>query len=476
MAGSSTLRRVFGALLVLLTVAVVPMDTPRAGALSSVPAYWGRATTGAFHHSAPTMADVNNDGSPDIVVGDLSGQVHVYKRDGSRMPGWPRLAVLPGASHASAIESTPAVADLDGDGRKEIIVGVGSLVRPNQQGGLLIFNRDGSRRCGYRTRDVFNQWTGGGPDGYSEAVFSSPAVGDITGDGKRDIVFAGFDHRIYAIGKNCGIVHGFPFDNKDTVWSSPALTNADQDARKEIFIGGDSSVPRGGILRRFDWRAGNLREVWERRTDEIVQSSPAIGDITGDGKRELVVGSGLFYRNTDSNRVWARRLSDGTILPGWPRTLGGQVFSSPALGDITGDGVSDVVIGARDTKVYAFRGTGKLIWTRKIGGGDLLSSPVIADLNGKGNRDVAMVTSGSVWLINGGSGTLLYNPIASTYAFQNAAAVFNFRDRSTRLFIAGFKPDFTGGFVGSYRLPYASRTEAWPMFRRNRYHWGGPLT
>ena len=43
-------------------------------------------------------------------------------------------------------------------------------------------------------------------------------------------------------------------------------------------------------------------------------------------------------------------------------TTGGVVFSSPALGDLNGDGVVDVAVGSRDGVVRAYRGNGQLLW------------------------------------------------------------------------------------------------------------------
>ena len=47
-------------------------------------------------------------------------------------------------------DSSPTVADLDNDGKKEIIVAVGSTWVNNQQGGLVVFNNTGTVRWRYK--------------------------------------------------------------------------------------------------------------------------------------------------------------------------------------------------------------------------------------------------------------------------------------------------------------------------------------
>lgn len=107
---------------------------------------WQRDISGRLQLSAPTIADVNQDGSNDIVVGDLDGWVHVYRGDGlAELPGWPQRARVDGV-HPTAVDSPPAVADLDRDGKPEIIVGATSVWVPNQQGGLVVFNANGTLR------------------------------------------------------------------------------------------------------------------------------------------------------------------------------------------------------------------------------------------------------------------------------------------------------------------------------------------
>src|SRR3954462_4368598 len=114
-------------------------------------------TAGQVHHSSPTIADVNGDGVNDLVVGDLHGRVYAKTAWGDDLRGWP-VEVKVTDRGPTAVESTPAVVDLDGDGVMEVVVGAGSRWVPNQDGGLVIFEADGSVRCRYRTQDLFNVW------------------------------------------------------------------------------------------------------------------------------------------------------------------------------------------------------------------------------------------------------------------------------------------------------------------------------
>src|SRR5262249_33969170 len=96
-----------------------------------------------------------------------------------------------------------------------------------------------------------------------------------------------------------------------------------------------------------------------------ILATPAVGDIDGDGKPEIVVA-------TRGGEIWALR-KDATPLPGFPiqiDTMGHPVqdphtivdvgfFSSPVLYDLDGDRKAEIVIGAYDGKLYAFHGNGQ---------------------------------------------------------------------------------------------------------------------
>lgn len=443
---------------------------------------WAVTQGGWDRGSSPNIADIDGNGIPDVVVGHEDGWVRVFK-DGTQnyMPGWPQPAVEVPGQPPTAIESSPTVADLDRDGTPNIIVGTGSTFVQNQNGGIVVFNNDGSVRCRWLGVDNMRIWgMGTQPDGYSEGVYSTPAVGDVDGDGYPDIVFGGWDSYIHVLNRNCQ--ETVPrFFNDDTIWSSPTLYDVDGDGRMEIFIGGDSHAGgsmnwEGGQIRALDWRNGQLVEFWRQRINEVVHSSLAIGDIDGDGRLEVVHGAGDFYlqkygSRSDSSKVFAWHADDGSPVAGWPQNTGGVTWASPTLADVNGDGVLDVVEGSRDHKVYAWRGNGSLIWARDPAQSgepstEIQSSAIVGDITGDGRPEVVVGTGAAMFALDGATG----NKIATLYtgwSHEAAAALGNFGPNGWRVITAGFDTPHNTTRFAAYSVPAPGAESQWPMWRKN---------
>jgi hypothetical protein len=462
-------------------IAVAAVLAQRAAAISTTPA-WTINLAGWDRSSSPTIADVNGDGIPDVVFGHQDARVRVLSgATGAELPGWPQYAVV--KNGPAAIDSTPAVADLDGNGRKEIVVGVGSTWVAHQNGGVVVFNANGTTRCRFLTHDVMNTTTSAGvPDGYADGVFSSPAIGDITGDGHPDIVFGSFDHGIYAIDRFCHQI--FRYDVEDTVWSSPALYDVDGDGRDEILIGNDQFAGgwddwSGGEFRVLKWTPTGAVQLWIHKVNDTVWSSPAIGDIDGDGRVEVVVGAGTFYHRSDGYKIFAWHADDGSTVPHWPVTTAGTTGGSPALGDLNGDGIPEVVEGGGDGIIRAYHGNGTMMWSKRltfnnVRGGGAVSTPIIADLNGDGHNDVGVGNDWGFFALNGSNAAYL-GQLNTWLSHESAGAVGNFGPAGWKLITIGFNTPGHSTRVQAYDMPAPGITPPWPMFRRDPLHHAGPV-
>ena len=505
-------RRFLSAIAALALAATVVAASPAsAGGAAPYEKDWALLIDGWNRSSSPVIADIDADNQNEIVFGHQDGTLRAYEGDGTLK--WATAAVpslndgCNGQGGSSAIDSSPAVADIDEDGTPEVIVGVGSTWAANQNGGIIAFNgKTGAKEWGTEVgRDTGNVWANSGSlDGWCEGVFSTPSIGAVDGDGHLDVVFASFDFYIWAVDRFGEPLAGFPFNNDDSVWSSASLFDIDGDDDMEIFIGGDSTPGGyydhlGGVFRALDWTPGGVVNLWNAEANEVFHSSPAIGDINNDGVPEAVIGTGNNWHTecgnghhlcsgndgSDHSKVFAFHLHDGSPVPGFPVSTGGTVIGSPALGDLDGDGGLEVVIGSQDEYVYAWNGDGSLDWKVRpsfnhLGTGRMQGSPIIADLDGDGRQDVALGGDKGMALLDGMDGTnleagLIWQDAVSRWSHESAPAV-GVINGSRHLVFTSFDTPSVRTRLAAYELPSSSAEDAWPMLRRDAMRQGSAET
>ena len=337
----------------------------------------------SFYQAHITASDIDADGQDEILVGNTNGQLYCFNARAQL-----KWHYYVGAS----IQGAPACYDVDHDGKQEVWVGdLGGWMW-----GFDCYGRVLSKWGWPRPTPNYAGFVG---------IFSSPAVGDITGDGVADILVGTYGHLLECWTYYGAVNPGWPYDNKDTFWSSPALADIDYDGLKEVIIGADSTggngwpYPAGGLLYAFNGD-GTMVPGFPRITPEVTWSSPAVADINHDGRYEIVVGTGHYYKathriSTEGHRVYAYN-SDGSPVPGWPAPAAASTFSSPAIGDIDGDGNREIVIasnqmyGIGEDHIMAYRPNGQFLFDIRGYGGPMMASPALGDISGDGRPDVVI--------------------------------------------------------------------------------------
>jgi hypothetical protein len=288
---------------------------------------------------SPLIADLDGNGTPEIVTLDTTGHVVALKRDGSLF--WQSASIpLPDAVGGPA---GLAAADLDGDGHPEIIFGG------------RVLNADGSLKCAALTTP-FNPM--------------NVVVEDLDLDGVPEFVVGNIAYRA-----NCAEYWNFQQLQSAQYFIASGQLDADPFPELVFSIRGQATfvAEHDGTKK---WTLTGSTNVWGSVT--------ALGDVDGDGASELVMVSGDRLRvvePTGSER-WSVALQDVTGLS-----------SAATTADLDGDGRAEVIFSTfRD--FYIFRGSdGFVLYRADSSNGTAWEYPTVADVDADGRLDIVTVLS-----------------------------------------------------------------------------------
>jgi MYXO-CTERM domain-containing protein len=362
-----------------------------------------RTARGAF--ASPVVIDMNKDGKLDIVQAAFDSNVYVIDAAGNDVPGWPvnihYNGTLADEPQRNRILTTPAAADFNGDGFPELLVGSNErLGSGGQAGAVYLLDGHGNLAPGGA---VLPKW----PISMTsfelfplvaEGVANSPIIADFAGttaaiahgNATSPLILPldpGTQASLTAPPTNSLPVRPDPDDPTLTkhgvepsavfgaltkaaepntmfpLFAQPSAGDVDQDGVPDVVASGGSLSLAAALQSSSGTASGeHLLAVWSGKTGAMLPGSPyvledftffnsqAIADISGDNYPEILTGSGGYYLHAFDG--CGREPKD------WPKFTGQWIISTPALGDIDGDGTLEVAIGTRNGWLYAWHTEG----------------------------------------------------------------------------------------------------------------------
>jgi hypothetical protein len=326
------------------------------------------------------------------------------------------------------VAMTPVVVDMDGDGYPEVVFSGTIADGGDCFYGSYIFVLDG--------RDGRQKYVS---DMFEISHSTSPAAGDLDGDGIPEVVFATTYQKLlilwydmntstYVLNIPDGLLEGVPS------WSSVTIANLDQQGTPEIVVGRQAFRADGTLL----WSGSGS---WGQN-GICFEPNSLVADVDLDGEMEVVAGptvynsnGGIKYRNADlpDGFVATANLDSDPqaeivlVSSGWVYILehdlrlvrltpipGGGFGGPPMIGDADGDGTPEIIVAAA-TQLVAFRADLSILWQSTIrDSSSSRTGATLFDFNGDGRPEVIYRDELFLRIYDGPTGQVLWQvPMSS---------------------------------------------------------------
>ncbi|MFO8182816.1 MAG: T9SS type A sorting domain-containing protein [Candidatus Aegiribacteria sp.] len=285
--------------------------------------------------SSPVVEDVDLDGYPEIFICRhlasstiLESTVYRFEHDAGRGT-WTWARNLEINQGGSSVITTPAVCDVNNDGKLEVVVCSAEGYLPNNStptdqaydsAVYILDSADGS--------DVE-------PPLYYDCWFhASPVIVDIDDDGVQEIILGtsggSTGNKMLVISGNSN-TEEHSWDLDDTVHGPVAIGDIDDNGYLDIVAG-----LKGGTINCWSGETYSDLTGFPVSIDDDPCSGPSVADIDGDSRLEIIVG-------TTSGNLYAIN-HDGSICSGFPINFGNGARGQVAIGNIDNDSGLEMVL------------------------------------------------------------------------------------------------------------------------------------
>jgi len=334
-------RSVLSCLAALVTLAATARGQA-AEALLQFPIRWQKDLQSLLESSA-TVADLRGQGHDDVVVAgreelyalDGAGSLRWHWRTKGRFMTYPAVLTRPGQpSFIYAADTSGQLVCVDGRGKE---VWHAALKGPagwsasvvcvlSNAGPAAVIQTDDTGLVGafdaLTGKSLWQTQVKGAP--------ASPAVADLDGDGRAEIVVVTSEGNLAVLGSDGSLRWQRSIGGSTQTWATSApVIFADSEGRGRIV-----AASGGGEVFCLDPR-GEIQ--WQRPTRGAVASTISVGDLDRDGRADvcLVTQTGVIYRFDESGRVL------------WEIDMQGRSLAPGGLFDVDGDGQIEFVLSTQ---------------------------------------------------------------------------------------------------------------------------------
>lgn len=336
----------------------------------------GRVAGAQFGYAVSGAGDVNNDGFADLIIGSPF--------DATLGPGAGAARVVCGTTGSEILTlhiggdvswfgfSVDGVGDINGDGRADVIVGAPQYVGVGAGSGMArvfsglngtplmtFLGENAGDNLGYavgRAGDVNN-------DGVGDVIVGAPGAG-LNGAGSGIA-------RVFC-GASASVLHTFvgasSMDRLGHSVAGPGDLNGDGHA--DLIVGApfhDANGSNSGAAYVYCGATGAILYTFlgDQAGDRLGSSVAGAGDVNGDGVGDLIVGAPMG--TPGYARVYCG--ASGVVLFTFASTVSGDDFggSVSGAGDVNGDGYADLIVGVSRSSVAATNAGGARVFCGATG-------------------------------------------------------------------------------------------------------------